>query len=374
MKNIIVLGCGRVGRTICEDLSNNFSVSVADISIKNLEKLKSRKITKRNFDISNKSELTYNIKDFDLVISAVPGFMGFNTLEILIEEKKNVVDISFFPENCLELADLAKKNNVTAIVDAGVAPGLSNLILGHYDYLYKVNYYACYVGGLPVIKNQPFEYKAPFSPVDVIEEYTRPARLYENSKIITKEPLTEKEIIHFKNIGNLEAFNTDGLRSLLYTMSHIPHMKEKTLRYPGHAEKIEVFKKAGFFNENHVEILGKKIKPIDLTTELLKNDWHLNENDLEFTVMKIEIDDEDYRYTIDLFDEFDIKKNQSSMSRTTGFTCTACANLISKNLISEKGIIPLEIIGKNNTHYDFIINYLKERNINLNTIKKNKMN
>jgi len=374
MKNIIVLGCGRVGRTICEDLSNNFSVSVADISIKNLEKLKSQKITKKNFDISNDIELVSNIRDFDLVISAVPGFMGFNTLKTIIEEKKNVVDISFFPENCLELANLAKKNNVSAIVDAGVAPGLSNLILGHYDSLSEVNYYACYVGGLPVIKNQPFEYKAPFSPVDVIEEYTRPARLYENSKIIIKEPLTEKEIIHFKNIGNLEAFNTDGLRSLLYTMSHIPNMKEKTLRFQGHAEKIEVLKQAGFFNENHVEISGKKIKPIDFTTKLLKNDWHLNENDLEFTVMKIEIDDEDYRYTIELFDEYDTKKNQSSMSRTTGFTCTACANLISKNLISEKGIIPLEIIGKNNTHYDFVINYLKERSINLNTIKKKKMN
>ena len=370
MKNIIVLGCGRVGRTICEDLSANFDVSVVDISIKNLEKLNIKKVKKKNFDICNKSELINNIKNFDLVISAVPGFMGFNTLKTLIKEKKNVVDISFFPENCLELTDLAIENNVSAIVDAGVAPGLSNLILGHYDSLSKVNYYACYVGGLPVIKKQPFEYKAPFSPIDVIEEYTRPARLYENSKIIIKEPLTEKEIIHFEKIGSLEAFNTDGLRSLLYTMSHIPNMKEKTLRFPGHAEKIDVLKKAGFFNEKHVEILGEKIKPIDFTTEILKNDWHLNENDLEFTVMKIEIDNEDYRYTIDLFDEFDIKKNQSSMSRTTGFTCTACANLISNNLISEKGIIPLEIIGKNNIHYDYIINYLKERNINLNTIKK----
>ena len=371
MKNIIVLGCGRVGRTICEDLSNNFSVSVADISNKNLEKLKSKKIKKKIFDISNKSELVNNIKHFDLVISAVPGFMGFNTLKTIIEEKKNVVDISFFPENCLELKDLAIKNNVLAIVDAGVAPGLSNLILGHHDSLSKVNYYACYVGGLPVIKEQPFEYKAPFSPIDVIEEYTRPARLYENSKIIIKEPLTEKEIIHFESIGSLQAFNTDGLRSLLYTMSHIPNMKEKTLRYPGHAEKIEVLKKSGFFNENHVKVMGKKIKPIDFTTELLKKNWYLKESDLEFTVMKIEINDLDHKYTIDLFDEFDKKKNQSSMSRTTGFTCTACANLIAKNLISEKGIIPLEIIGKNNSCYNYVINYLKERRINLITNKKN---
>ena len=108
MKNIIVLGCGRVGRTICEDLSANFDVSVVDISIKNLEKLNSKKVKKKNFDICNKSELINNIKDFDLVISAVPGFMGFNTLKTLIKEK-NVVDISFFLKTALNLQILQLK-------------------------------------------------------------------------------------------------------------------------------------------------------------------------------------------------------------------------------------------------------------------------
>ena len=96
MKNIIVLGCGRVGRTICEDLSANFDVSVVDNSIKNLEKLNTKKVKKKNFDICNKSELINNIKDFDLVISAVPGFMGFNTLKTLIKEKKKCCRYFFF--------------------------------------------------------------------------------------------------------------------------------------------------------------------------------------------------------------------------------------------------------------------------------------
>jgi len=187
MKKILVLGCGRVGRTICLDLALKNPITVADISNKNLEKINNKNVNTILFDISNNSKLRELIQDFELIICAVPGFMGFKTLQTIIEEKKNVVDISFFPEDALELSNLAKKNNVTAIVDAGVAPGLSNLILGHYDSLYKVLYYACYVGGLPVEKNQPFEYKAPFSPIDVIEEYTRPARLYENSKIVTKD-------------------------------------------------------------------------------------------------------------------------------------------------------------------------------------------
>ena len=374
MKEILVLGCGRVGRTICLDLSLENKVTVADISNVNLKKVNSENIETIKFDISNTNKLRELIKNFDLIVSCVPGFMGFKTLKTIIEEKKDVVDISFFPEDALELSKLAKEKNVTAIVDAGVAPGLSNLILGYYDSIYKVKYYACYVGGLPVIKKPPFEYKAPFSPIDVIEEYTRPARLYENSKIVIKDPLTELEILNFKNIEDLEAFNTDGLRTLLFTMSHIPNMKEKTLRYPGHAEKIKILKTSGFFSEEKIYIGNNKTTPLEYTTEILKKDWFLKENDLEFTVMRIEIHDSEKTFTIDLFDEYDSKLQMSSMSRTTGYTCTACVDMLKKEIFIEKGIIPLEIIGKNNTCYKHIINYLDNRNIKLTEKTKKKLN
>ena len=374
MKEILVLGCGRVGRTICLDLALENHITVADISNENLKKVESENIETIKLDISNNNKLRELITGFNLIISCVPGFMGFKTLKTIIEEKKDVVDISFFPEDALELSKLAKEKNVTAIVDAGVAPGLSNLILGHYDSLCKVNYYACYVGGLPIIKNPPFEYKAPFSPIDVIEEYTRPARLYENSKIVTKEPLTEIEILNFEKIEDLEAFNTDGLRTLLFTMSHIPNMKEKTLRYPGHAEKIKTLKKGGFFNDQEIIIENKKITPLQITTEILKKDWILKEQDLEFTVMKIDIHNSEKTFTIDLFDEYDSNLQMSSMSRTTGYTCTACVDMLNKGMYTEVGIIPLELIGKNHSCYNHIIQYLKNRNIELKITRKNKFN
>jgi len=373
MKKIIVLGCGRVGKAMCIDLALKQTITVVDISKENLESLSDNENVKTiQLDLSNTEELRKVLNDFDLVICAVPGFMGFKTLKTIIEEKKDVVDISFFPEDSLELTKLAKENNVTAIVDAGVAPGLSNLLLGYYNSIYKVSYYACYVGGLPVEKIEPFEYKAPFSPIDVIEEYTRPARLYEDSQIVTKEPLTEKELIEFENIGNLEAFNTDGLRTLLYTMSHIPNMKEKTLRYPGHANKIEILKKAGFFNSNSIETDLGNIKPINFTKEILNKDWFLNENDLEFTVMKIDIHEKNKKISINLFDEYNKQTNISSMARTTGYTCTACVNMLLENMFSEKGLFPLELIGGNKNCYNFIINYLEERGVYLQTSESNK--
>ena len=360
MVNLLILGGGRVGSAIAYDLCKVYSVTVADINESILKKLtKKYNIKTIQCDCSNSNELKKLIKTYDLIISAVPGFMGFTTLKTIIKSNKSVVDISFFPENALELDELAKHHNVTALVDFGVAPGLGNILFGHYDTLMNIDSYECYVGGLPKVKKPPFQYKAPFSPVDVIEEYTRPARLFKNSKIITKEPLTDLEVINFETNENLEAFNTDGLRSLLFTMSHIPNMKEKTLRYPGHAELIQKLKNKGFFNPDVIE----------KNVENLKKEWFLEEGEEEFTVMRIVIKNKNKNIQIDLYDEYHKKTQITSMARTTGYTCTAGANLLINKLFNKKGVFPPEIIGKDLKSYEFIIKYLKERDINLQTTK-----
>jgi saccharopine dehydrogenase-like NADP-dependent oxidoreductase len=220
-----------------------------------------------------------------------------------------------------------------------------------------------YVGGLPKIRKKPFEYKAPFSPVDVIEEYTRPARLMENGNIVIKTALTEKEWMQFDEIGTLEAFNTDGLRSLLFTMPHIKNQKEKTLRYPGHIDLIIALKESGFFDAEKVNIDGNEISPLQFTSKILFNEWKLGEEEEELTVMKVILKSAQKMIEYDLLDRYDGSTKTSSMSRTTGYTCTASANLIAKNLFTEKGVFPPELVGKHKTCFDFVINYLKERNV-----------
>ena len=368
MNNILILGGGRVGSAIAYDLAQKQSVTVVDINETVLQKLHTKyNIKVIQQDISKKKNLKKLLKPYDLIISAVPGFMGFNTLKTIIANNKDVVDISFFPEDALQLDKLAKKHKVTALVDFGVAPGLGNIIFGYYDNIMKIQSYECYVGGLPKIKQPPFEYKAPFSPIDVIEEYIRPARLFKNHKVITKKPLTDIEIINFETNEDLEAFNTDGLRSLLYTMSHVPNMKEKTLRYPGHAQKIQLLKDIGFFSEEKKELNNKRYTPLEITSDLLKKDWLLNEKEEEFTVMRIIIQGENKKITVDLYDEYHKKTNITSMARTTGYTCTAGSNLIINKIFNKKGVFPPELIGQHKSCYNFIINYLKERTINLTT-------
>ena len=370
MKNIIVLGAGMVGSTMAIDMAKSHKVTLTDLSKSVLEKIQQKHplIDIKQLDVTDIKSLQGLIKQFDLVICAVPGFLGFQTLKSIIEAEMNVIDISFFPENSLELDALAKKKNITAIVDCGVAPGMDNIILGHYNEKMKLSHFECLVGGLPKVKTWPFCYKAPFSPIDVIEEYTRPARYVENSVEVVREPLTDCDYVEFDKVGTLESFNSDGLRSIIHTMPHIPNMKEKTLRYPGHVEYVRVLKESGFFSEKKIDIKGASVSPLDFTSKILFNEWKLGENEEELTVMRVTLKGENEKGQLEevvynLHDEYCKETKTSSMARTTGYTATAAANLFLEGLFSEKGVFPPELVGKHEVCYNYFLNYLKNRNI-----------
>lgn len=367
---VLVLGSGLVGRPMAVDLAKDksFDVTIADLSKKNLERIPSEfPIKKIEANLSNKEQLHTLLSDCDIVLNAVPGFMGFSTMKEIITAGKNVVDIAFFPENCFELDELAKKHNVTAVVDCGVAPGMSNMLAGYVDHLLdNTETILIYVGGLPLLRQWPYEYKAPFSPIDVIEEYTRPARYVENGSLVVRPALSDPEFLSFPEIGTLEAFNSDGLRTLADTLN-APNMKEKTLRYPGHIEKIMVLRESGFFSDKEIDVKGMKIRPIDVVTKLLFPMWELKDGDEEFTVMKVIIegtkDTKKLRYTYDLFDRHDKTTNVHSMARVTGYTATTVLRMLSKGLYNRKGISPPEYIGQKPECVEFVLNELKERGI-----------
>jgi len=370
MSKVIVLGAGMVGSAMAIDMVKKHQVTLTDISLEVLNKVKQKcgDLSILQLDATNKKELQSTIKQHDLVINAVPGFLGFETLKSIIEAGMNVVDIAFFPENSLELDALAKEHNVTAFVDTGVAPGMDNVILGYYNEIMKLTDFECLVGGLPKIKKWPFCYKAPFSPIDVIEEYTRPARYVENGNEIVREPLTDCEYVEFDKVGTLESFNSDGLRSIIHTMAHIPNMKEKTLRYPGHVEYVKVLKESGFFDTKEIEVNGTLVSPLDFTSKLLFNEWKLGETEEEITVMRVTLTGENANghteeVVYSMYDEYSSETETSSMARTTGYTATAAANLFLDGLFNEKGIFPPELVGKHKACFDYFFKYLEERNI-----------
>lgn len=366
MKRVIVLGAGMVGRAIAIDLAQRYDVTAVDVNEQALAPLRDHTVQTVVADLSRTETLRRLVSDYDLAIGAVPGFLGFQTLQTVIECEKDIVDISFFPEDPFQLDALAKEKNVTAVIDCGVAPGMCNILLGYHNARMTVERYECLVGGLPVKRSWPYQYKAPFSPIDVIEEYTRPARFVENGRVITREALSDPEYIEFDEIGTLEAFNTDGLRTLLKTMK-IPNMREKTLRYPGHIEYIKVLRETGFFSREPIDINGTRVSPLDVTTRLLFPKWRLDPDEPEFTVMRVTIqglgNGQRKEYVYNLFDRFDPQTKTSSMARTTGYTCMAVATLVLEGIFTQKGIIPPEHVGVDERCFRAVLEYQKERGI-----------
>ncbi len=365
----IVLGSGLVGGPMAADLAADpkFEVSAADISETALSKLEKLPITTIRNDLSDPGAVKSLVGGYDIVINAVPGFMGYRTLEAVLQAGKNVVDIAFFPENPFDLDPLAKEMDVTALVDCGIAPGMSNILSGHVDrMLDKTETVIIYVGGLPENREWPYEYKAVFSPVDVIEEYTRPARYVENGTLVTRPALSDPELIDFPGLGTLEAFNSDGLRTLASTLE-APNMKEKTLRYPGHIQKMAVLRETGFFSQEEIEINGTKIRPLDFTAKLLFPKWELRDGEVDLTIMRIIVeglkDGRRLRYTYNLFDRFNEKTGVHSMARTTGYTATVAARMIARGLYGLKGISPPEYAGRIPECVDFMLEGLRERGV-----------
>ena len=246
---------------------------------------------------------------------------------------------------------------------------MGNIIFGHHNKSMKITEYECLVGGLPKKREWPFEYQAVFSPIDVIEEYIRPARYVQNNQIVTREALSDAELVDFEDIGTLESWNSDGLRTLIRTMNHVPNMIEKTLRYPGCVEYLKVLRACGYFSYEPIEVNGNKVRPIDLTSKLLFPMWEMKEGDEDYTVMRIKIiGDEAGKkvcYTYNLLDKYQDKT--ISMARTTGYTCAAVSDLVLEGKYDRKGISPPEFLDD---YFNEINQYLKDRKVFYNVQKQ----
>ena len=362
MPTAVILGAGMVGSVMALDLLGepDWLVVSADVREENLRALRERarrlgkgpaaRLSTRAADLSSPAQIKRLVKRADVVLGALSSKIGMGALKAVIEAGKPYSDISFMADDAGRYNALAKRKGVTAVVDIGVAPGMSHLLAGHaVELLDECREIEIYVGGLPRQRTWPFEYKAAFSPADVIEEYTRPTRLVEHGREVVRPALSEPELMNFDGAGTLEAFNTDGLRSLVRTLK-VPFMKEKTLRYPGHIELMRVMRETGLFSSKPVTLKGANgkpvsVRPLDLTSKLMFPKWTYQPGEEDLTVMRVlargTVKGSKRPATLrwDLFDLYDRASQSTSMARTTALPCTIVARMLAAGTIRQKGVV-----------------------------------
>lgn len=374
MPSSLILGAGMVGGIMASDMARDFEVTIADIREEALSAAAARapgRIRTVRADLSDPAAVTRLAAGFDVVIGALSSRIGFAALRAVIEAGRPYCDISFMAEDFLELDQLAKRAGVTCVTDCGVAPGMSNILAAHgAAMLDRCERIEIYVGGLPRERRWPFDYKAAFSPADVIEEYTRPSRLVEHGRTVVKEALSEPVLMDFAGVGTLEAFNTDGLRSLIDTVGArrgVPHMKEQTLRYPGHIALMRAFRETGLFSQDEISVRGAKVRPLDVTSALLFPKWTYGPGEEDLTVMRIIAAGEKRgratTLTWDLLDFYDRETSSTSMARTTGMPCTIVARMLARGTFKSPGVNPPEALADQPGTVDHILHELSERRI-----------
>jgi lysine 6-dehydrogenase len=352
MTRVTVLGAGLVGSLIARTLADDgrFEVLVCDRSEDALGSFAGRpRVATARLDFASSAAVAAAVAPADVVVGAVPGFLGHAMLRTVIDAGKPVADISFAPEDPFQLDDLAREKGVPAIVDCGVSPGLSNLACGRAaGRLDAIDSIVISVGGLPFRRVPPWEYRIVFSATDVIEEYTRPARLLEDGRVVTKPALSEVTRFDVPGVGTLEAFLTDGLRTVLKTVK-ARNLREQTLRWPGHAEKMRLLRDSGFLRDEPVAADGTSVSPRAVAEALLFALWKRPEGEEEFTVLRVESRGtragRPVRLVHDLFDRTDVKTGATSMARTTGFPCVIAAELLASRSLRDPGVLPLELLG-----------------------------
>ena len=366
---VVILGGGMIGATMAWDLRREagFDVTLSDVSAEALARVQG--VRTLQADLSDPRAVQQLAQGFDLVVGALPSRFGLATLAAVIEAGRPYVDISFMAEDALQHDALARARGVTAVVDCGVAPGLSNMMVGHAAArLERAEQVEIYVGGLPAERRWPFEYKAGFAPHDVIEEYTRPSRIVEHGREVVREALSEPELLDFPGIGTLEAFNTDGLRSLVKTID-APFMKEKTLRYPGHIALMRAFRETGLFSKEPISVGGVSVRPLDVTAALMFPKWTFGPGEADLTVMRVSVEGRRggrrVRYAWDLLDRYDPATGFRSMSRTTAFPATIVARLLAAGAFRQPGVHPPERLGREPGLLEGVVAGLAERGVSV---------
>jgi saccharopine dehydrogenase-like NADP-dependent oxidoreductase len=365
---ILIAGNGAIGSAIAFDLARDglHDITIADLDGVRLERTAGLSgVRTCRADLSNPETLTGLASDADLVVGALPSVLGYQTLRAVIEADRPMVDVSFMAEDPVALDVLARDRRIVAVVDCGVAPGLSHMIVGFAaSQMSSVERVAIFIGGLPAAPGGLFDYKASFSPFDVIEEFVRPARVVEDGRVVVRAALSEPERLDIEGIGELEAFLTDGLRTLTRTVQ-ARFMSEKTLRYPGHRAAMAALRDAGLFSTSPVEAGGCTIRPLDVTAALLFPRWQYEDGEADVTVLRVVVEGKregrDIRCTANLIDRYDAATGLRSLSRTTAFPAASVVRLVERNMFAP-GVHPPETVGRLGL-LDYVLNDLAMRGV-----------
>jgi lysine 6-dehydrogenase len=371
------LGAGKMGIVLAKDLiesDNQNKVTLVDISSKQLEKAKkfigSKRLILLQKDLEKDGQRKEIFEGQDVALAALLHKHCLLTLETAVLKGVHFVDlVGEKPLDRFKYDSEAKKKEITLISGLGVSPGITNICVGRAVHLLdEVEKAMIYVGGNPVHPKPPLNYRIVYAVESVLDFYERKALVLKEGKIKEVKPLSGLETIQFPHpFSEMECFYTDGLNSLVHTMKGKikGELAEKTIRYKGHAQGIEILKECGLFSRQPIKLHNKQVVPRELLETLLDSKMKLGK-ERDVTLLRIVVEGKKSgkptTHIFEMIDFYDSEKDYTSMGKTTSFPASIAAQMITSGRITQKGsLFPEEIFQAD--LYQPLMDALKERRV-----------
>jgi lysine 6-dehydrogenase len=344
---ILVLGGGQQGRVIASDLARSLPTATIDVAdVRDPQLLSLPNLRWVQADGGDVESVARAMRDHDLSVGALPARLGYGVMQAAIAARKPLVDVSFCEQDSLRLDAEASKAGIAILPDAGLAPGLSHLSVGHAMAQGTPDEVLIMVGGVAQDRSKPYGYVVTWSVEDLLAEYTRPARVVIDGKPASIPVFSGLTPVQVDGVGTMEAFYSDGLRTLVETAPGVRTMGEMTLRWPGHVAAIQPLLAAGTL----VETLKAKC-----VTQ--------PENDLVAMVVRTRHGSRTRELT--LVDRYDPVAKLTSMARTTALTTSVVAQMVAAGVVTRTGVLPLEKLGGDPKVWEFITSGLAARGVRM---------
>ena len=335
-----VLGAGMQGTAAAYDLArfgDAAEIRLGDANVQQAQKSATRvnalagRVVCKPFHVNalDAASLTEFLMGADALCSCVPFWMHPQVAKIAIAERVHMADLGGNTDVTMQTLSLdaeAKAAGVTLVPDTGLAPGLVNSVgLWLIEQLDETDTVKLYCGVLPQHPIPPLNYKLTFNVEGLVTEYDHKAVVLRDGEIQLVETLAEVESLELDELGEMEAFTTSGGTSTApYSLKgRVKNYEYKTIRWPGHAAHMRVFKDFGFWKSESVDVRGMMIRPLDVFCKVF-GDALKQIVDLDQCVVRGvgfgTKDGQPKRVQADLFDKQDLETGFTAMERTTGFS------------------------------------------------------
>ncbi len=352
---ILVMGSGLMGPAAAYNAMLDEAVArvtVCDLSDEALAACRARlqgrqgaeRVAYRRLDLQDRAASIAVMRDHDAGVAALPRAASLTALPLALEAGMPYMDLTRVPDEAIAgwKATYAGSEGFV-IPGCGLEPGLTEIMARHLaEQLDRTEELHILCGGIPAIPAPPLGYKIVFGGRRLPLRAST-ARAVVDGRLVEIPRYSDPEPVVFEGVGKCEAWH-EGFMPWLLDLDVFGNLRsgtQKTVRWPGYAEKATVLRELGLLSEEPVDVDGVGVIPKHVVDAVLYASVKMSPEDRDITAYRVTVigekDGRPATRTAEMIDRYDEATGFTSMARTTAFTAAIAARMTARGDLSHPG-------------------------------------